>query len=233
MFRPEIFAATLGCAAAARSCGRPAAHLAGPERRLAEMVDHDRRARGSSRELGHVAEVAREDAGKLEDQPPLLEEGEALEHRGPGGSSAGRARRGSGAGSPAASAAQELVEPLARPLGREQVDPGDHAADPGVLARVLEHGVGVEVGSRPPARAPSSRLPAPLEQRLEVGRARTCAGSRRARPSSRAAASRVEVPEVVVGVDDHRGRGSEASDVRACAAAEAPVAIGGACRVPA
>ena len=90
---------------------------------------------------------------------------------------------------------------------------------------VLEHGVGVEVGAggldehgRPDSGA--------VEQRLEVGGLE--------RPPDRVVVVRhpglglpVEVPEVVVGIDDHRGHGSD-SDVRAPWRGPAAPAAGGA-----
>ena len=80
MLSPEILAATLRVRGRRRSSSRPVVHPVGAERRLAEVVDHDRQPGERRGKLGHVAEMAREDARQLEDQLPLLEQREALEH---------------------------------------------------------------------------------------------------------------------------------------------------------
>ena len=80
MFRPETFAHTFGCSAARAERRRPFAHALGAKRGLAEVVDHDRQPGEALRELGQVAEVSREDAGKLEHEAALLHGREALEH---------------------------------------------------------------------------------------------------------------------------------------------------------
>ena len=173
-------------------------------------------------ELRHVAEMAREDARKLEDQLPFLQQREALEHLVPEDPVRVALVVDQVPEAAELRPAQELVEPLARPLGREEVDPGDHAADPRVRGRVLEHRVGVEVGAGglDEHRRPDSGA---VEQRLEVGGLE--------RPPDRVVVVRhpglglpLEVPEVVVGVDDHRGHGSD-SDVRA--PRRGPAAAGG------
>ena len=56
--------------------------------------------------------------------------------------------------------ARELVEPLARPLGRAQVDPGDHAADPRVPRPRARTWSRCRSRSRRPGRAPFVATPA-------------------------------------------------------------------------
>ena len=46
------------------------------------MVDDDGEPGEAPRQLGHVAQMVGEDAGKLEHEAALLEERDALEHRG-------------------------------------------------------------------------------------------------------------------------------------------------------
>ena len=96
---------------------------------------------------------------------------------------------------------RELAESLARTLGRAQVDPGDHAADPRVRGRVLEHRIGVGVGAgglhehRP-------RHAGPREQRLEVVRLERAPddGVLGRHPGQ---GFPLEIPEVLMRVDDH------------------------------
>ena len=68
---PEIFAHTFGSSAAGGE-RRPTRPSLGAERRLAEVVDDDRQAGEALRELGQVAEMSREDAGKLEHEATFL-----------------------------------------------------------------------------------------------------------------------------------------------------------------
>ena len=57
--------------------------MLGAERRLAEVVYDDRQAGEALRELGQIAEMPREDAGKLEHEATFFHDGKALEHAGP------------------------------------------------------------------------------------------------------------------------------------------------------
>ena len=61
----------------------------------------------------------------------------------------------------------ELVEPLTGSVGRKEIEPGDHAPDPRVLGRLLEHRVGVEVGARR-LHEDSPLDTSPLEKWLEI-----------------------------------------------------------------
>jgi len=94
-----------------------------------------------------VAEMAGIDARQLEDQPPLLEQCDALEHR----VLEHPVRVGlvvdEMADPPQLRLRRKLAESLERARGRAQVDPRDHAADPCASGRMLEHRVGVGIGT--------------------------------------------------------------------------------------
>ena len=96
----------------------------------------------------------------------------------------------------------EPIEACARALGVREVDPGGDSADPRVGVRLLEHRVGVGVGA---CGLDEDRAvdPAGIEQRTEVVRLeRSRDGSvRGTHPGHRLA---LEIPEVLVAVDDHR-----------------------------
>ena len=98
----------------------------------------------------------------------------------------------------------ELDESLTGPLWREQVEPGDHAANPRVFGRLLEHRVRVQVGARRlHENGPLDTRP--LEKWLEILRVERPPDGRVfiGQPRLRLA---FEVPEVVVGVDKHQAR---------------------------
>ena len=180
---------------------RPGTQLAAAERRLAEMVDHDGQLRERTRELGHVAEVPRVDAGKLEDHAGPLEQRKALEHgvlQDPVrivlivDQVAEAAQTG-----PAA----QLAEALCGALGRAEVDPADHGADPGVALGLLQHRVGVRVGvGRLHQHGPRHAGPDELRRELLRLERPADAGMSVPHPRQRFA---LEIPEVVVCIDDH------------------------------
>ena len=173
VFSPEILAATLGCDAAAASTVGPAAHLVGLERRLAEMVDHDREPGKRRGELRHVAEVAREDTRKLEDQLPRLEQRRGSRAPRPGGSSAGRSRRGSGAGTLGASAG----------AGARRDARASAPARGGRSRRSRRRSRRARLRARTWSRCPS--------RSTRPGRARSCRLRRASRSGSRSAGSNV------------------------------------------
>ena len=139
--------------------------------------------------------------GKLEDQPPLLEQREALEHARPGGSSAGRRSSWMRWRMPAQLRLLRRARRAARASARARARSTQAITAPihACSRRVLEHGVGVGVGAggldehgraRPRAR-------------------RAAARGRRARTSRRI--------DVVLGRHPGHGppaRGSRSADVR-------------------
>ena len=119
VLRPETFAQTFGRSAARRSIGGPFAHPPRAERRLAEVVDHDRQTRGSAARAraGRRGVAGRRREARGRGRAPPRPQGSRAPR--PAGSSAGRAPRGSGGESLAARA----------------VAPGRRAAPPPSRAR--------------------------------------------------------------------------------------------------
>ena len=168
--------------------GLPADHLRRPERRLAEVVDDENEAGEAQRQLGDVAEVIRIDDGELEQEPCLLDQGDALEHA--------RLHDPMWIGlvvdqmaNPAEPRVpSQLSEPAPARLGVVECDPRRDGSDPGVLGRPARRGSRCRRRGTPPARARSARCRTP--RAAEAGRSgRTSSRSPRARPSSTAAAS--------------------------------------------
>ena len=96
--------------------GGPRAHLLRAERRLAEVVYHDRQPGEPLRELWHVVEVAREDARELEHETALSQQLQGSRARWPAGSSEDPAPResdGEPLAAPAAPPARRAGPPLA------------------------------------------------------------------------------------------------------------------------
>ena len=111
---------------------RPFGHSLALERRLAQMVDHDRQVGEASCELGNVTEMARKDAGKLEHEPVLLNDREALENvvlQDPMGVAL---LVNKVTDTPQLGLAFERIQPGAGALGRAQIHPGCDCADPRV-----------------------------------------------------------------------------------------------------
>ena len=179
----------------------PRAHLRAAQGRLAQVVDHDRHVREASRKLGDVAEVTRIDAGQLQDESALIHERKTLEHLAPEDPVGIRLVMDEVADSAQLRLVCELRESLSRSLGRAQIEPGDDTADPLVLPRLREHRVGVGVGAR---RLHEHRLrhARTREQRLEIGRLERAMddGVLGRHPGQLLP---VEIPEVLMCVDDH------------------------------
>ena len=146
MLRPETFAATLAEAAAARSWAAQRSSSGVPSGGLPRWSIDDGEPGKALRQLGHVAQMVGEDAGKLEHETAFLEERDALEHRRPEDPVGIVLLVDEMTDAPELRLHGELVQSLARTAGASSGDPGDDAADPVVTRRVLQHRVRVEVG---------------------------------------------------------------------------------------